>query len=96
MAQQITLAQQIQDVMGLLGLTAPTHVYNYTHYAHQSHMSDPREDEDDDNESTGFDQFGNSLYYVDPADPAEEINKDGDSTQDSASQDIDVNQAILD
>jgi hypothetical protein len=90
------MAQQIHDVMALLDLVARTHVYNYAHYAHQSHMSDPHEDEDDDNESTGFDQFGNSLHYVDPADPAEEINKDGDSTRDSASQDIDVNQALLD
>jgi hypothetical protein len=90
MAQQITLAQQIHDVMGLLGLTAPIHVYNYAHYANQSDLREDEEEDDDDNESTDFDQFGNSTHYVDPADPAEELNSDGDSTWDSALQDIDV------
>lgn len=95
MAQQITLAQQIHDVMGLLGLTAPTHVYNYAHYANQSDLREDEDDDDYDNESTGFDQFGNSTHYFDPADPAEELNSDGDSTRDSALQDIDVSQALL-
>jgi hypothetical protein len=80
------MAQQIHDVMALLGLIGPPHVYNYAHYLH----------EDYDAESTGFDQFGNSTHYVDPADPAEEINSDGDSTWDSASQYIEVSQALVD